>query len=132
MFKNESDFTRWFCEQLTRAQCRTVALVGGEMQEPGLPDRWVALGGGESCWLEFKSRWRAVTKKQGLFLREMVRLGVPAFVVRLMDERTFNVEDPRGFTLATTDIPKSKTRYCGQILRETLQIAIVSQNKTAR
>jgi hypothetical protein len=80
--QSESAFTRWFCDRLRRVNAITVAFVGGEMQQAGLPDRYVC----HTCvrgWLEFKRGDRSTTPQQWKFMSDITKRGDTALIVRL-------------------------------------------------
>lgn len=108
MSETESEFTRRMCECLRQCNCRVIALVGREMQEAGLPDRFVAhreLPGG--VWLEVKRGDRKATPKQVSVIRDLRARGCNAFVLRwLRDVQLLTLQDDRGRVLGTLNAKK--------------------------
>jgi hypothetical protein len=95
----ESPATRKLCRDLTALGAKVIAIVGDEMQEPGLPDRiiWHKRWRG---WLEFKSHDGVVAPAQ---LAQMTQLNrrVPnsAWVVRCPGDM-WTLEEPSGALVA--------------------------------
>src|SRR4051812_40862088 len=76
-FTSESDWNREWSGWLEQAGALVVPIVGGAMQRPGLPDRYVA-----HCrfagWVEGKRDARQLTDAQRIVMRDLARRGVPA------------------------------------------------------
>jgi hypothetical protein len=90
--------TRKICKALKAKGALVFAVVGGPMQEPGWPDRYVAHWKW-SGWLEFKTPTGRLTPLQKQRLDALRTRGVPAFVVRLPNR----IEQPDGTLVATFD-----------------------------
>lgn len=100
-FKNESDFTAWFCDHLKRMNASVVPLVGGstmgkQLQQPGLPDRMIThkllpMG---IIFIEFKVDKRKATNKQALFMRDdLLAKGVCGVMCRGFTDSTDGKSD---------------------------------------
>ena len=91
-FKNESEFTRWFCSCVEAMGAKTVAFVGSKMQQNGISDRYIShlIFRG---WVEFKRNKNECTTLQRDFLKDMIRVGDVGLVVRLIDNQDVSFED---------------------------------------
>ena len=92
--RTESDLTRWFCRQLQDVGVRTVAIVGGQMQPAGLPDRYLYGPRVPGLWLEFKRGSRKLTALQRVTMLDLIFIGVPALVVRFLEDDLVQIEVP--------------------------------------
>ena len=92
--RTESDLTRWFCRQLRDVGVRTVAIVGGQMQQAGLPDRYLYGPRMPGLWLEFKRGSRKLTALQRVTMLDLIVAGVPALVVRFLEDDLVYLEVP--------------------------------------
>lgn len=80
-FKSETEFTKWFCDQLQAVNALTIAFVGSTMQVGGIPDRYICHRDFHG-WIEFKKDRRKVTTAQRIFIQDVnIREG-NALVVR--------------------------------------------------
>lgn len=95
---NESAKTRKLCRRWTELGAYCIAIVGGQFQERGLPDRYIVYKG-YSFWIEFKVGKNQLTTLQRIRLRELKQRGVFACVVR--DCR--QIEDEGNIFLADND-----------------------------
>lgn len=88
----ECEDTRAICRDMKRVNAKVIALVGGPMQESGLPDRYIAhlVWSG---WIEFKSPHRKVEKHQAQQIRDLRARGVNACVVRFHADGSTHVEE---------------------------------------
>lgn len=78
----ESEWTRIICGQLKAMNAIVFAVVGGTMQEPGIPDRYICHTKWQG-WLEFKGGKTKVAAKQRIWIRRHnERRPGSAFVVR--------------------------------------------------
>jgi hypothetical protein len=81
----ESQQTRKLCAALEAAGATVIALVGGLMQQGGLPDRYVAsLRPCWSGWLEAKRGDGVVTLRQRIVHESLITRGVPVVIVRYL------------------------------------------------
>jgi hypothetical protein len=84
----ESQFTRWLFKELgERTGTKVIAIVGGAMQVPGLPDRYVSHPRFQG-FIEMKVK-APLTTAQRLMLRGLRRTGTAAFVVRASPDSGF-------------------------------------------
>jgi len=95
-FKNESAFTRWFCDILTKHNAKVVAFVGSTMQATGITDRYI-------ChvmfrgWVEFKKDKGKLTVGQRLFMQGLQDRGDNCGVVRYWSaENSITIENIDG------------------------------------
>jgi len=95
-FKNESAFTRWFCDILTKHNAKVIAFVGSTMQRSGLPDRYICHNKFRG-WVEFKKDKGKLTVGQRLFMQGLQDRGDNCGVVRyLSKERVIRFESIDG------------------------------------
>jgi hypothetical protein len=73
----EIAWTRRICNEMKACNALVFACVGGPMQEPGWPDRYVHHTYW-SGWLEFKGVRTTVKLKQKIILRKLGRCGYVA------------------------------------------------------
>ena len=92
--RTESDLTRWFCRQLRDVGVRTVAIVGGQMQQAGLPDRYLYGPRMPGLWLEFKRGSGKLTALQRVTMLDLIVARVPALVVRFLEDDLVQIEVP--------------------------------------
>lgn len=117
----ESEFTRWFCEQLRQCNCVTHAIVASTMQTPGLPDRYVAGKGLPGCWLEFKAHDGRLREDQRQVLKAFHEREVDYLVVRHTPRRIL-YEDWTGKVLGATELPVKPV--VGVKLREDMRLCL--------
>lgn len=94
----ETTWTRGICNEMKSMNALVFAIVGGEMQEPGWPDRYIC----HRRWhghIEFKGPRTKVTTKQRLIIRRLRERGANACIVRHPNR----IEDEEGKLLATFD-----------------------------
>ena len=77
----ESEWTRKICKGLEECGALIFAIVGGEMQAPGWPDRAVICHG-HTFWLEFKGEKTRVRPLQKIIHRRIADRGGKIFIVR--------------------------------------------------
>ena len=91
-FKNESAFTRWFCDILTKHNAKVVAFVGSTMQATGITDRYICHNKFRG-WVEFKKDKGKLSVGQRLFMQGLQDRGDNCGVVRyLSKEQTIQFE----------------------------------------
>ena len=122
-FKNESEFTRWFCKCCEAMGAKTIAFVGSTMQQNGISDRYIShpLFRG---WVEFKRNENKCTTLQRDFLKDMIRVGDVGLVVRLSDDNIC-FEDECGIVYFGCVInlrvfTNLCNKVCGELLLESL------------
>lgn len=89
---SETKWTAKVTQIMERKGAIKFAIVGGDMQEPGWPDRFIA----HRWWhgfLEFKNPTTVSTTKQRLVIRALTERGVNAFFCRRVDEWHCQLED---------------------------------------
>ena len=91
-FKSESEFTRWFCDQLRAVNAEVITFVGSKMQQSGIPDRYVChkLFRG---WLEMKKNNAKLRTNQRILMTRLNKRDDVCLVVRYRDDR-IEIEDP--------------------------------------
>ncbi len=77
----ESPWTAKVGGEMKRLGALVFAVVGGDMQEPGWPDRYVAHPSYVG-WLEFKGATTRVEKLQEIVMRRLKARGANCYVVR--------------------------------------------------
>ena len=82
---SEATLTRRLCKELEKRGAFVFAIVGGILQEPGWPDRYIAHKKW-SGWVEFKKNTK-VSEKQAWIISELRKRGVNAVVVRFGEPR---------------------------------------------
>ncbi len=89
---NESPWTRKICQEMRKCNAMVFSVVGGQMQMPGWPDRYICHRYWQG-WLEFKGVQTRVSSIQRVVLRGL-RKHHPglAYVVRMPDR----IEDEEG------------------------------------
>ena len=91
-FKNESAFTRFFCDTLTKHNAKVVAFVGSTMQATGITDRYICHNKFRG-WVEFKKDKGKLSVGQRLFMQGLQDRGDTCGVVRyLSKEQTIQFE----------------------------------------
>lgn len=78
---NETQATVKLCRELEAIGCLTFAIVGSQMQETGLPDRYIAHAKWTG-WVEFKSWKGTLSPKQKWIQRELQKRGVNYCLVK--------------------------------------------------
>lgn len=91
-FKNESEFTRWFCDRLRAVNAEVVAFVGSTMQKSGVPDRYVCHTKFRG-WLEMKRNNKRLRTNQRILMTRLNERGDVSLVVRYRDNE-IEIEDP--------------------------------------
>lgn len=89
LFKQtESDWTRRLCKQMEEYNALVLSLVGGRIQQAGVPDRFVSHRVLFTGWLEFKGPRTRIMEHQAVMLNRLNH-GQPysAFIVRANAER---------------------------------------------
>ncbi len=98
----ESNFTKEVCHILKSQGAMIVSLVGGRLQRPGLPDRYVTHPQWQG-FLEFKVGRNRCTVLQKQVLRELNAHGSNALVVHggilWKDSKELTVQDENGLVL---------------------------------
>lgn len=84
-FKNESAFTRWFCDILEKHNAKIIAFVGSTMQGAGITDRYICHNEFRG-WVEFKKDKGKVSIAQRLFMQGLVDRGDTCGVVRYLSK----------------------------------------------
>jgi len=98
-FKNESAFTRWFCDLIETYNAKVVAFVGSTRQGSSLPDRYICHKNFRG-WIEFKKDKGKSSVGQRLFLARLKERGDTCGVVRyLSKEDVVQFENIDGETL---------------------------------
>lgn len=128
----EAAFTRWFCGELKKVNAYVVALVGSQMQEAGLPDRYACHARWRG-WLEFKRDSNPVTGKQRAVLKALSDRGAEALVVRYRNEGdTVSAEDAEGRTLHTVARAEARAAEKPGLVLLSFLLHAVSQREKAR
>lgn len=78
----ESEWTRKMCKQMETMGAFVTALVGGRMQQSGLPDRLV-IWKGVTIFIEFKSERGKLSALQSAIHRQMISRGGHVYVARM-------------------------------------------------
>lgn len=78
---SETTETRKLCRELEQLNCYVIAVVGGKMQQPGLPDRIIVHSSGV-YFLEFKLAKGKVSPIQAAVIKAINERGWRAFVIR--------------------------------------------------
>jgi len=86
---NEAGFTRKVCARLRARGALVFAVVGGPMQAPGWPDRYVAHPAWQG-WLEFKTARGRLAPAQKIVLRALSERGAKAYVMRPSGPETWD------------------------------------------
>ena len=95
-FKNESAFTRWFCDILTKHNAKIVAFVGSTMQATGITDRYICHNKFRG-WVEFKKDKGKLSVGQRLFMQGLQDRGDTCGVVRYWSaENSITIENIDG------------------------------------
>ena len=119
----ESEFTRWMVEELRKCNCICLAIVASAMQQPGIPDRWIAGKGLPGCWVEMKKGRNDLSLDQRLLLTKMHEHKVPYVVGRWLGH-CLRLEDVHGKVLHELPFPLDKSRPAGVQIREALREAV--------
>ena len=82
-FKNESAFTRFFCDILTKHNAKVIAFVGSTMQATGITDRYICHNKFRG-WVEFKKDKGKLSVGQRLFMQGLQDRGDNCGVVRYL------------------------------------------------
>lgn len=126
--KTESDFTRWFCDQLTKCNCKVSAMVASQMQQPGLPDRHImhkSFPQGQ-VWLEFKKDGGKLREDQVSWLLKADEHEAHYAVLRWRPrQQDVLVEDVRGKRLGLIDLV---TTHSGVELRKALVACLLKHD----
>lgn len=98
----ESELTRRLCEGLEKRGCLVLAVVGGKMQAPGWPDRFVSCPSDYRWhgWIEFKGPHGKLSGAQHRIVGGIRKRGGQAVVFRHGHN---TLEDETGSVLATSD-----------------------------
>lgn len=83
---NESHFTRVFCEELTKYNCKCTAFVGSEKQEGGIPDRRIWATGLPGLWCEMKKDKGGLQKNQELWIKAVQTHGDRVLIIRIIGQ----------------------------------------------
>ena len=94
--------TRKLCRLFEQCNALTFAVVGGRMQQPGWPDRYVAHAYW-SGWLEMKEKGR-LSQLQRKVLQGLHERGASAYVLRF-DGSQVHIEGWDGSTLLSRPLP---------------------------
>lgn len=124
----ESEFTRWMVEELRKCNCLCLAFVASAMQQPGIPDRWIAGKGLPGCWVEMKKGNNEPSLDQILLLRKMHEHKVPYLIGRWLGW-CLQFEDIEGRVLHRLMFPLPKERPAGVQIREAICTALKSGTK---
>lgn len=115
---NESPWTRKISDQLRGCAALVFAVVGGQRQESGWPDRHV-LHPRWWGWLEFKADHTRVSTLQSIVIKRINdRCPGHAFVVRRQGSGPHNVEDAEGNCLAKWSTAKELIDRLEELSRE--------------
>ena len=102
-FANESAYTRWFCERVEKMGSKVVAFVGNSYQKSGIPDRYISHPIFRG-WIEFKRHNVQCKTNQRIFIKDALRVGDTALVVRLLKDYHTTVEDTHQTVYAYLDL----------------------------
>jgi len=103
-FKNESAFTRFFCDILTKHNAKVIAFVGSTMQATGITDRYICHNKFRG-WVEFKKDKGKLSVGQRLFMQGLQDRGDTCGVVRyLSKERAIQFESIDGYSTSRIDL----------------------------
>ena len=104
-FKNESAFTRWFCDLIESHNGVTIAFVGSTRQGSSLPDRYICHKDFRG-WIEFKKDKGKLSVGQRLLLTGLKARGDTCGVVRYLSWENWVIfETIDGTELATIYTP---------------------------
>lgn len=97
---HESELSKRLVDHL-RKDCKALVfkIHGHTMQQPGIPDFYLATDK-FSGWIETKGAKTRTTDLQITILRQLRKLGVPAYVLRFKTDRCFVFETPMGDEMA--------------------------------
>lgn len=96
----EIKWTNRLIKKLRDKGAKVIAIVGGDGQECGIPDRYIAHCG-ICAWVEFKGPITTVTAVQQKMIRELRAQGSVAVVCRFIDADHIVLEDHNGNILAS-------------------------------
>ena len=97
---NESETSQRLTTALRKdCKCIIFKIHGHGMQQPGIPDFYIATGKVEA-WIETKGPTTVLTPLQHIVIGQLKRHNVRVFVLRFEKERTFVFEDEEGNMLA--------------------------------
>jgi len=110
-FPNEGAFNRWWTGELRKCNTLVFSIVGGLMQDSGIPDRYAS----HTRWtgfIEGKTGTRGLDAHQLHILLELTKRRVPAYVLRLTEYGIMRLEHPAKIDHIAIPWSESKQGVC--------------------